>query len=87
MHIDKNSGDFNEENFISCILENTEIFPTKSNAKSTSTIENESTVINTDRNDAQTKQMNDIIEETSKYINQTKKNSISNIILIFLLGQ
>lgn len=25
MHIDKNSGDFNEENFISCILENSEV--------------------------------------------------------------
>ena len=73
MHIDKNSGDFNEENFISCILENTEIFPTKNTPKSTCTVENESNIINNDRNDAQTTQTNDFIKETSMYINQTKK--------------
>lgn len=34
MHIDKKSGDFNEENYISCILENSEIPPIASSNKS-----------------------------------------------------
>ncbi len=33
MHIDKKSGDFNEENFISCILEDSEIPPISSNSR------------------------------------------------------
>lgn len=66
MHIDRKSGDFNEENFISCILENTEILPSKNSAKFTGTIENETNVTKLDENEVRTKQLNDIIEETTK---------------------
>jgi hypothetical protein len=31
MHIDKKSGDLNEENFISCILEDSEVLPVATN--------------------------------------------------------
>jgi hypothetical protein len=34
MHVDKKSGDFNEENYISCILEDSEIPPLASSNKS-----------------------------------------------------
>lgn len=73
MHIDKKSGDFNEENFISCILEDSEILP----ATKTPTIEQNnsdlleghkenSTALKSDDKDEISKDMADAIIENSK---------------------
>lgn len=74
MHIDKKSGDFNEESFISCILEDSEILP----ATKTPTIEQNnssdlleshkenSTALKSDDKEEISKDMTDAIMENSK---------------------
>lgn len=57
MHIDKNAGDFNEENFISCILENSEA----SNSTPAVSLKN-----NSDDGNKVVEQPNNTIKENTK---------------------